>query len=55
MVAGFMRNQAKVDAQMCAAVFIILDGLLGQFNLYGFVYVSIYGRAMHVDPMVIPH
>ena len=43
VIAGFLRNQAKVDAQAFAAVFLVLDGLLGHFNLYGFCYVAIYG------------
>jgi hypothetical protein len=45
VIAGFLRNQARVDAQACAAIFLILDFLLGQFNLYGFCFVAIYGLA----------
>lgn len=45
VIAGFLRSQARVDAQACAAVFLILDSVLGQFNLYGFCFVAIYGLA----------
>ena len=45
VIAGFLRNQAKVDAQACAAAFLILDLILSRYNLYGFCFVAVYGLA----------
>ena len=45
VIAGFLRNQAKVDAQVCAAVFLVLDLILSRYNIYGFCFVAVYGLA----------
>ena len=48
VISGFLRNQARLEAQACAAAFFILDYLLSKFNLYGFCFVAIYGLPFRV-------